>query len=315
MKTEYINVLVLTDGSRQAEEGLLYAASVLPKDRTRFTLFHVRSQRPDSLYDLDDSTSLESIGMNSEDWDKKSEDFIRWQMDTAIDLLDREGIDRGRVTVKIRNRAKGVARDIISECANQYHLVVMGRTGAGAGVNLPLGSVAVKLIMALRDNSLILVGGKPDPGSLVIGFDHSEGAKKCVTFAGSCFRGTSLSIHLVHVIRSMNVLSGNYDQMDVFSNAHQEKWQMLADSKTRPQMESAIGEFIEKGFDAKQLSMNTIFNVTSRAGALHEEAGQIGAGGIMVGRRGVSSIREFFMGRVGEKLARIAFSRALWIIS
>ena len=53
----------------------------------------------------------------------------------------------------------------------------------------------------------------------------------------------------------------------------------------------------------------------SRAGAIIEQAKLGGYGTIVLGRRGLSKIPEFFIGRVSNKVIQMAKERAVWIVT
>jgi nucleotide-binding universal stress UspA family protein len=55
--------------------------------------------------------------------------------------------------------------------------------------------------------------------------------------------------------------------------------------------------------------------VLSRAGAIIEEALKWGYGTIVVGRRGLSHVEEFSMGRVSNKIIHMAKEMAVWVVS
>ena len=56
------------------------------------------------------------------------------------------------------------------------------------------------------------------------------------------------------------------------------------------------------GFNSNQITTRMITGVPSRAGAIVVEALKEGYGTIVVGRRGLSHVEEFFMGRVSNKV-------------
>ncbi len=58
-----------------------------------------------------------------------------------------------------------------------------------------------------------------------------------------------------------------------------------------------------------------ITGVSSRAGAIVEEAKRGGCGTIVMGRRGLSKVEEFFMGRVSNKVINLARDMAVWLVS
>jgi nucleotide-binding universal stress UspA family protein len=72
---------------------------------------------------------------------------------------------------------------------------------------------------------------------------------------------------------------------------------------------------IESGLDPEQITTRIITGVPSRAGAIMEEARREAAGTIVVGRRGLSKVQEFFIGRVSNKVIHLAKDLAVWVVN
>ena len=58
-----------------------------------------------------------------------------------------------------------------------------------------------------------------------------------------------------------------------------------------------------------------ITGVVSRAGAIVDEARHGGYGTVVIGRRGISKVEEFFMGRVSSKVINLAKDLSVWVVS
>ena len=71
-------------------------------------------------------------------------------------------------------------------------------------------------------------------------------------------------------------------------------------------MNTAKSRLEKSGFKPNQLSAKIITGEESRAGAIIQEARQGGYGTIVTGRRGLSEVKEFSMGRVSNKLIYLA---------
>ncbi|MGW8323578.1 MAG: universal stress protein, partial [Thermodesulfobacteriota bacterium] len=52
----------------------------------------------------------------------------------------------------------------------------------------------------------------------------------------------------------------------------------------------------------------------SRAGTIVDQARRGGYGTIVVGRKGVTKVEEFFMGRVSSKVLQLAKNMAVWVV-
>jgi nucleotide-binding universal stress UspA family protein len=82
-----------------------------------------------------------------------------------------------------------------------------------------------------------------------------------------------------------------------------------------PKFEEAITILTNSGFSQDRITTKLISGVGSRAGAIVEEAKRGGYGTIVMGRRGISKVEEFFMGRVSNKVINLARNLAVWVVS
>jgi nucleotide-binding universal stress UspA family protein len=69
------------------------------------------------------------------------------------------------------------------------------------------------------------------------------------------------------------------------------------------------------GMSRSQITIRLAKGVLSRAGAVIEEALEGGYGTIVVGRRGLSYVEEFSMGRVSNKIIHMVKEFAVWVVS
>ena len=69
------------------------------------------------------------------------------------------------------------------------------------------------------------------------------------------------------------------------------------------------------GFNANQIGTDIITGAESRAGTIIQEATEGGYSTIVVGRRGLSRIKEFIMGGVSNKIIQMAREQAVWVVS
>jgi nucleotide-binding universal stress UspA family protein len=75
--------------------------------------------------------------------------------------------------------------------------------------------------------------------------------------------------------------------------------------------ETLAGYHVSSG----RITTDILYGEESRAGAILREAKSGDYGTIALGRRGLSRIEEFFMGRVTNKVAHMAKGLALWIVN
>ncbi len=302
-------ILVPIDGSDRAINTVKYIARNEPFHRMRIVLFHVFSSVPESYWDLEDSAASRAVAKQARAWELSQKKLVKDHMQRAKGLLEKSGIPTASIETKIQNRKKGIARDIIQEAQNGYSAVVTRRRGTTALRNMVLGSVAAKLVAKIVFIPLILVGKKAPGNKILIGFDGSQDAMKAVDFVGSVLAGFEYEVVLLHVIRG--------------SELRLPEMASLPPSKTitkaaKEEMTSsfylATKKLINAGFKSRSISTKMIIGKSSRAKAISDEARQCGFGTIVMGRKGRSRVREFFIGRVTNKVIHLARDRSVWII-
>ena len=87
--------------------------------------------------------------------DKKRE-LVTAAMKRAKELLVSAGFSERKVEIKVENKNKGVARDILAEAENGYDIIVMGRRGISGLKEFFLGSISQKVFTGARDISVLI---------------------------------------------------------------------------------------------------------------------------------------------------------------
>ena len=220
--------------------------------------------------------------------------------------------------VNIHQGKTGVARDIIKESMNGYCAVVVGRKGLSKLKDLVLGSIAQKLVEKISHIPIWVVGGTPRVGKILLALDASEGAMKSVDYVGAMLGKSDSEVALLHVIRDVNPHSWRREGGDLISSKltgdADEKWLEDVRMEMAPVFDAARSRLINAGFDPNRVTTKSITGAVSRAGTIIEAAKEGGYGTIVVGRRGLSKVQEFFMGRVSNKVLHLAKDMAVWIV-
>jgi nucleotide-binding universal stress UspA family protein len=87
--------------------------------------------------------------------DKKRE-LVTAAMKRAKDQLIAVGFSEKNVQIKVENKSKGVARDILAEAENGYDMIIMGRRGMSGIKEFFLGSISQKVFTGARDISVLI---------------------------------------------------------------------------------------------------------------------------------------------------------------
>ncbi|UCE54472.1 MAG: universal stress protein [Desulfobacterales bacterium] len=307
--TNQRKILLAVDGSDRALNMVRYIAKVEPFHKMHVVLFHVFSSVPDSYWDLEKDPIGSQTVRKIRSWEIQQEKYIRQFIQQINQFLVKAGFPSNSIEVRIQKRNEGIARDIIQEALNGYEAVVVRRRGSAGLRGIILGGVAAKLLEKLAFIPMMMIGNKPPGDKLLLAFDGSDNATRAVDFVGSLLGGHNYKVRLLHVIR------GKENKRRIQQTNYAPKEHTQATKKAiEHAIEKAKAKLIESGFKPHNVSYRIITGAFSRAGAIAQEARQGGYGTIVLGRRGLSRLQEFFIGRVTNKVIHLARDRSVWVV-
>ncbi|MCW7754270.1 universal stress protein [Desulfobotulus sp. H1] len=304
--------LIALDGSGPSMAATRYAAAMLPADRSEIVLFLVESDIPDSLWDI--YSEPERLG--SEDalmeWNRRQKQCFATILEAARQTFVDAGFARKHISIKMQKRKEGIARDILSESTDGYAAVFAGRKGVTNLPRLPIGNISRRLVARIQQIPLVLVSESLETRHILIGFDNSRDSRRCLRLAASLFADSDRYIHIRHIARtqlpfpcpSHEVAAGilreaqSKDRYGKMESALQKAAQILQDNHFR---KDSIDCLIAEGYMNRSLGLLDI-------------AEKNAWGTIMVGRRGLSRMQDFLVGRVGEKLVELSRDQTIWIV-
>lgn len=312
-------VLIALDGSEQALEAVRYVSQLFPPDRVQVVLFHVMSKIPESFFDIEKIPAFRHKLAPVVAWAMQQEKAMQEFMETSRQLFVEQGFSNEAVTVKIQEREVGVAREIAREAQKEYDALVVGRWGMSKLKDLVWGSVANKLVGYLVQNPIWVVGGTPRPGKYLVAMDASDEAMRAVDYTGGMLAGTDCEVTLFNVLRGFEFLSLSFEGAFVPSTEIMGSEEIKgeferAEEAIRTVFDEASGRLEKAGLKRDQINTKIVTGATSRAKGITEEAKNGGYGTIVVGRRGLSRVAEFFMGRVSNKVLQLAKEMAVWVV-
>lgn len=312
-------VLVLVDGSERTIQTVNYVKDFMPVDEdTRIVLFHVFSGIPEEYRELEKEPTCEDAVHQLRNRKMEEKRKIRASLEQAKKILITGGFSERSIEIKFHRQEKGVARDIIDEARKGYTAVVLRRRGMGALKNIILGSVAVKLLQALTFIPILIVGQAPPVKKILLAVDASPASMKAVEFVAALLGGhEGYEVCIFHAIPGLGAI--NFDLSEVcrpelpevdMSDTCLEAFKL----KVARLFQDVKDKLMTSGFESKKILEKIISGVGSRSDAIVKEAEDGSYGTIVVGRRGLSKVEAFFMGRVGHEVVYGGKKFTVWVV-
>jgi nucleotide-binding universal stress UspA family protein len=311
MASERQKVLVAVDGSEQSREVVRYVAGICAPKRIEVTLFHAFSPVSESFWDTGTAAEPSSTEPHR-GWLARHQTAMEDFMDGARRMLSESGFPEEAVRVVLQPRHEGIARDILQEARRGYRAVAVGRIGRNPMSRLVMGSVASKLVSALTKVTLWLVDGRPDCRRALVCIDASSAAACVIDHVGRMLSDSPAEITLFHAIRN--------PEPDWASESHPSAGEAAAEQEARarkamvPVFERAVASLEAAGISSERISVKVISGMATRGGTLYAQALHGDFGTIVVGRRGISNVETFPIGRVPMKLVQLIKDQTAWVV-
>jgi nucleotide-binding universal stress UspA family protein len=293
-------ILIAVDGSPHSLNAVRYVAQLWAPAGIKLNLMYVLPTAPETFWDLErDDYFKEKLKAKHARWKRDAKKAAQSFLDDARSLLVKANVPESDVGVILQEREVGIARDIIAESTRGYEAVVVGRRGLSKLEDLFLGSVSNKIMEAVREIPVWVVGGEIKSKKILLAVDGSENSGKAVDYLGALAAGTEAEITLYHVVRSFGLGSpGDIDMGD--EEIENFRAQVMTDVQ---RMFRSYRERLERtGIPPGRVSHKYEVQSYTRAGNILKEAREHNHGTIAMGRRGLSKVREFLMGRVTSKV-------------
>lgn len=300
-------ILVPLDGSERSLDTVRSIGKFPPFRGMEVVLYHVFSAVPECYYDLSREPKSVRTVPQVRAWEREQKKRMVQAMEDARHVLRKAGFPDRSVELCIRNRKKGVARDILKEAEKGYAAVVVRRRGMGAVPQIVMGSVATKLVENLTFLPVLVMGRQPVNLRVLAGVDGSENALRAVDFLGRTVAGHPVAVEIFHAVRRFDPFGSGKEGPETCPDGTPDSAAAVVGT--------AKQRLVDAGVPEKAVQTKVVTGVRSRAAAIAEEAARGDYATIVVGRKGVSRVRNFFMGRVSTKILQAARKHSVWVVT
>ncbi|NDY72770.1 universal stress protein [Desulfobacter hydrogenophilus] len=309
MSTEK-KILVTLDGSKRSKRTVDYLCSFKPFRDTKVTLFNITTPVPEAYYDLTrDSFSNISVSQIKA-WEMGQKTIMTEFLKEARQKMIAAGYKPDNIGMKLVSRSKGVARGVLDEIKNnEYHSLVIRRRGnANSMLGVTMGGVAAKLVEKASSIPLIIAGTHEIKHYLCIAVDGSPGSKHAIQYTADMMAKTICRILLCAIMRTTvtdSVPEGKDPFVDMSLQAKRTLDEALAEAKQI---------LTQAGIPEDRIETRLIQGAQSRAGALLDKARAAKCDTIVMGRKGVSDVENFDLGRIPRKIIYASRKFTIWLI-
>jgi len=311
-------ILMAVDGSSYSLAAINYVAAMCSGSKVEVGLLHVLPMASEEL--------LWQINVDEDFKSKIKERYERFNaecqraaekfLDRAKEILVGSGCYvPDLIITMLRQWQSGIARDILAEAKKGYDAVVIGRRGIGMIEGLMLGSVSAQIVQAVDWLPVWVIGGETVSGKMLLAVDASLNSRRAVIYAAPYAAQSGAEITLLHVLRKF--FPGGTPYLTT-AGADGAEIETALNENLKPKVQEMFADYrgcLEKaGVAPERISSKCAIGSFSRAASILTAAREGNYGTVILGRRGISAVREFIMGRVTTKVLNGAEGLNVWIV-
>ena len=305
-------IIIPYDGSKNALNSLDYLGFIYgAKHNLKVILLYVLPSPPSILAD--------DISIDKQNWarltavEKKHTIMAERMLAEARTMLVKKGFEEERIQTVFRKKEKGIARDICRFSQNkQADAVLITRRGRTKFEDFFMGEISSNLVEYCRTSPVWIIDGPPPETKALVCVDSSENALRAVDHAGFMLSGTECRITLFHTMRHLR----RFVPLEALEAAPdlEKLWKKKEGQQLAPYMEKARNILLNAGLPEDRINTKIVEGSRSPADDILKEARDNNYGTIVLGRRGLTAVKGFFMGSVTSKILNRAVGLATWII-
>ena len=307
-------ILIAVDGSSYSLQAIKYVATLCSGSPVEVSLLHVLPMASEELLwqiSLDEnfkSKIKEQYERFNDECSRAAQNFL----DEAKEIMVNSGYVPDFIMTMLRQWQTGIARDIIAEARKGYDAVVIGRRGMGRVESLMLGSVSAQVVQGVDWIPVWVIGGEILSSKMLLAVDASANSRQAVIYAAPYAAQAEAEVTLLHVVRKF--FPGWSPYLTSAGEEIETELHENLKAKIQGMFDEYKGRLENAGVDPDRIRTVCKFGSYSRAADILATAREGNYGTIIMGRRGISAVREFIMGRVTTKVLNGAEGLAVWVV-
>jgi nucleotide-binding universal stress UspA family protein len=314
VKNSTKKIVIPLDGSESGLGSLDYLNTLYgPKHNLEVLLMHILPALPSVLMDDTTKTIDEDFKIKVRAVDRKNIQLADRRLTEAKRTLCAKGFDEKRITVYSKKMDTEPSHGIC-EWAQTMNAdaILLTRRGRTKSSSFYFGSLANGLAASCVNCPVVIAEGGIRSKKALVFFDSAENGMRAAKHAAYMLADTGCRLTLFHPIWHLRrfVPSEVLDEVTGFENT----WKEMALRYMEPNIEKAKEIFLQSGFSEKHIDVKVVDGSENAANDILKETRNDDYGMIILGRHGVSAIREFFMEYSLSKILHSPAGSAIWIV-
>ena len=306
------SICVPIDGSENAKRSLDYLNFMFGYDHPlTVTLLYILPTLPPILVEEQKKNSSASKKLKAVE--AKNVEVAEKYLSEAKAVLEEKGFSSNAVKTIHRQKEVGTARDIC-HFSNKAEVdaVMVSTKGRSRMQAFFMGEVSRNLLEHCPQSPIWLLEPVVKKKNVLVCMDSSENALRAVDHTGFMLSGTDSSVILFHTKRHLR----RFLPKEVIEDAPEleELWKHAAGEQIAPVMKKANEILLKAGLKENQISTKIVDGSRSAADDILKAAKRYDCGTIVMGRRGLTGVKELIMGSVTRKVLEDLNEKAVWIV-
>ena len=306
------SIIIPLDGSKNSLRSLEYLDLIYgPGHNLEVTLIHILPSLPPIL--TDEKSIDKQIRDRLKSVKKKNKEMAEQILSEAKNILLSKGFNEEKIKTCCQKRGITVTQDICNWASmKQVDTILLTKRGSTEIKSLFMGKVSTRLVEYRRNDPVWILEGLVDSKNVLVCVDNSENALRAVDHVGFMLSGTDCRITIFHTMRHLS----RFVPMQVLEETEdlEKFWKNKAGREIAPYIKKAGEILLKAGLSEEQITTKVTESSRSAADDILKEARDNDYGTIVMGRRGLSAVKEFFMGSVTTSVLNRSTSLAIWIV-
>ena len=306
-------IVVPVDGSEKSEKSLDYFRLMFGPDHAlEVTILYILPTLPPIL--VDEKKKDKAVAQKLKAVEEKNIQLAEQILSAAKKAMLDKGFKENYIKTVYRKKEIGIARDICNWAeSKRVDAIMISTRGRTRLQEFFMGEVSRRVLEYCPTSPTWMLEPVVKKKGVLVCVDSSDNALRAVDHTGFMLSGTDCPVVLFHSKRKL----GGFVPNEIIKEVPEleDLWKNVDEAHVAPFMEKAQKILLKAGLNKDQIARKIVGGGRNAAGDIKKAAQRYDCGTIVLGRRGLTGIKELIMGSVTRKILEDLSGMAVWIIN